>query len=582
MIEDDENIRENILEILTECNLRAIGAKNGRLGIRLAQKVIPDLIICDIMMPELDGYEVLARLRQDPLTAVIPFIFLTALADREHNRKGMELGADDYITKPCKPVELLNAIAVRLNKKTAITNPYTTALKQASQQLNKSLHYDSLTNLPNRVLLKEKFNQTLNYLALNKRNSNSEQLLSILYLSLDRFNRIVEVLGLSQADKLLQVVAERLQTYSSNCQTIARLGTDEFAIIMVTNNQKKFVTEFVEKLLNTLAKPVILENNNQVLITASIGICLYPGDGSELEKMLQLAHKAMNYVKQQGGNSYAFYQPTLKVTSGDRLNLETSLSYALERKEFEIYYQPKVSLKTGKILGAEALLRWFHSEQGVISPLKFIPIAEETNLIIPLGEWVLKTACQQTNSWKKLGFPELQIAVNISGRQFNHSSFYSQVIQILDETDFPAEYLELELTETVLMENLEICNQRLTDFKELGVQIAIDDFGTGYSSLSYLQQFSFDTLKIDKSFIGQLNKNPKAQTITNSIIQMGHQLNLNLVAEGVETKSELDFLCQTDCDAIQGFFFSQPLNVKDFTILLNSKKTLSLPQNVRE
>ncbi|MGA9377676.1 MAG: EAL domain-containing protein, partial [Phormidium sp.] len=294
------------------------------------------------------------------------------------------------------------------------------------------------------------------------------------------------------------------------------------------------------------------------------------------------AHKAMNYVKQQGGNSYAFYQPTLKVTSGDRLNLETSLSYALERKEFEIYYQPKVSLKTGKIVGAEALLRWFHSEQGVISPLKFIPIAEETNLIIPLGEWVLKTACQQTKSWKKLGFPELQIAVNISGRQFNHSSFYSQLVQILDETDFPAEYLELELTETVLMENLEICNQRLTDFKELGVQIAIDDFGTGYSSLSYLQQFSFDTLKIDKSFIGQLNKNPKAQTITNSIIQMGHQLNLNLVAEGVETKSELDFLCQTNCDAIQGFFFSQPLSVKDFTILLKSKKTLSLPQDVRE
>lgn len=577
MIEDDENIRENILEILIGQNLRAIGAKNGRLGIHLARKTIPDLIICDILMPELDGYDVLIELRKDPLTAVIPFIFLTALADRDHNRKGMELGADDYITKPCKPVELLKAIAIRLSKKTAITEVYTTALKQASQQLNKSLHYDSLTNLPNRLLLNEKFTQILNSLALNKRHSNSDRLLSILYLSLDRFNRIVEVLGHSQADKLLQSVAERLQTYSSNCHTIARLSTDEFAIIMVNNNQKKSLIDFVQKLLETLAKPIILEDNTEVLITASMGIYLYGGNDNELDKMLQLAHKAMNYVKQQGGNSFAFYQPTLKVTSSDRLSLETSLSYALERNEFEIYYQPKVSLKTGKIVGAEALLRWFHPEQGVISPLKFIPIAEETNLIIPLGERVLKTACQQTKLWHS-GFPALQIAVNISGRQLSHSNFYSRIVQILKETDFPADYLELELTETALMENLEIAKDRLTVLKELGVQIAIDDFGTGYSSLSYLQQFPFDTLKIDKSFIHQLNKNTKTKTITSSIIQMGQELNLNLVAEGVETKTELDFLSQNNCDEIQGFLFSQPLSVKDFTNLLMSGKTLTLHQ----
>lgn len=582
MIEDDENIRENILEVLIGQNIRAIGAKNGRLGISLAQKIIPDLIICDIMMPELDGYDVLAELRQDPLTAVIPFIFLTALADRDHNRKGMELGADDYITKPCKPVELLKAIAIRLSKKTAITDAYTAALKQASQQLNKSLHYDSLTNLPNRVLFKERFTQILNSLALNKHNYNSEQLISILYLSLDRFNRIVEVLGHSQADKLIQIVAQRLQTYSSNYHTIARLATDEFAIIMITDNQRKIVIEFVQNLLETLAKPVILENNIEILITASIGISLYAGDDSELEKMLQLAHKAMNYVKQQGGNTYAFYQPSLIVTSSDRLNLETSLTYALERKEFEIYYQPKVSLKTGKIVGAEALLRWFHPEQGIISPLKFIPIAEETNLIIPLGEWVLKTACQQTKFWQNLGFPELGIAINISSRQFNHSNFHSRLVEILKETDLAAECLELELTETTLMENLEIGNERLTAFKELGVQIALDDFGTGYSSLSYLQQFPFDTLKIDKSFIHQLNKNAKTKTITSSIINMGHELNLNLVAEGVETKTELEFLCQNNCDEIQGFLFSQPLSVKDFTKLLRSKKTLTWPQNIRE
>lgn len=578
MIEDDENIRENILDILIGENLRAIGAKNGFIGIRLAQKIIPDLIICDIMMPDLDGYNVLAQLRQDPLTAVIPFIFLTALADREHNRKGMELGADDYITKPCKSVELLKAIAIRLSKKTAITDAYTTALKQASQQLNKSLYYDSLTNLPNRLLLKEKFHQIINYLALNKRISTTEQVLSILYISLDRFNRIVEILGYSQADSLLQAVAERLQTYSRNCHTIARLGTDEFAIIMVMDNQKKIVIEFVQNLLVTLGKPIILDNNNEILITASIGISLYPADGSELEKMLQLAHQAMNYVKQHGGNTYAFYQPTLNVTNCDRLTLETSLSHALERNEIEIYYQPKISLKTGKIVGAEALLRWFHPEQGVISPIKFIPIAEETRLIIPLGEWVLKMSCQQTKLWQNSGYPELRIAVNISGLQFKQSNFYSRLVQILKETDFAAKYLELELTETVLIENLEIGNERLTAFQDLGVQIAIDDFGTGYSSLSYLQQFSFDTLKIDKSFIRQLNKNTKTKTITSSIIKMGHELNLNLVAEGVETKTELDFLYQTNCDEIQGFIFSQPLCVQDFTNLLMSRKTLTLPQ----
>ncbi|MBD2185756.1 EAL domain-containing protein [Planktothrix sp. FACHB-1355] len=578
VIEDDELIRANIIDILEAQRFKVIAAKNGRLGISLAQEILPDLILCDVMMPELDGYAVLAGLRQDPLTAVIPFIFLTALADRANTRKGMELGADDYLIKPCKPQELLNAIATRLAKQTIITGVYTTALKQASQQLNKSRKYDSLTELPNRLLLEERFNQIITWNLSHKKQlpAGSKQLISILYLSLDRFEKIVEFLGHSSCDLLLKAVAERLHKCVEESNTIARLNTDEFVIIIATPQTKKGISKIAQTIIDELCKPFLIENNSKLIITVSIGIAFYMCDGDDLEKLLLSSYKAMLKSKENGGNLYTFYRSSFQIITSENLALQTSLGYALEREELEVYYQPKVSLRTGKIVGAEALLRWNHSQLGIISPARFIPIAEETNLIVPIGEWVLKTACQQTKGWHNAGFSDLRIAVNISARQFNQPDLYSRVYQLLIETGLDPKYLELELTESVLMQNTEVSIVRLTAFKALGVQIAIDDFGTGYSSLSYLQQFPFETLKIDKSFIGKVNSDPKTKLITKNIIQMAHDLKLNLVAEGVETQAELNFLYYNDCDEMQGYLFDKPLNVRDFEERLLAGKSLQI------
>lgn len=579
IIEDDSVIRDNILEILEVENFAPIAAENGSIGLHLAQKNIPDLIICDVMMPGLDGYGVLQELRKDPVTAAIPFIFLTALADRADTRKGMELGADDYLTKPCTPQELLNAVSTRLQKHLAITGLYTSALKQVSQELNKLAHYDILTNLPNRMLLQERFDRILQEwqkLGSDPLLKSADRFVPVFCLCIDRFNRIVEILGHSSGDSLIKAVAEQLQSCVDGTETIARLSTDEFAIVLTKALPKQAIGELAKKILVSLDRPFLLEDGNEIVITASIGISLYPRNGSNIGKLLQSANIAMNYAKNRGGNLSEFYRTSFNIGSSDRLALETNLCHALEREELEVYYQPKVSLSTGKIVGAEALLRWHHPEMGTISPDKFIPIAEETNLIVPIGEWVLKTACQQTKYWQKSGFPTLQIAVNLSGRQFDRANLRANIFQILIDTGLEPKYLELELTESILVQEPEVGVVRLTAFKALGIQIAIDDFGTGYSSLSYLHQFPFDTLKIDRCFVGHLTKDEKTKSITTAIIKIAHDLNLKLVAEGVETDEELAFLRENNCDEIQGYLFSRPLNTEGFEKLLLSGKALEL------
>jgi EAL domain-containing protein (putative c-di-GMP-specific phosphodiesterase class I) len=310
-------------------------------------------------------------------------------------------------------------------------------------------------------------------------------------------------------------------------------------------------------------------------MTASIGISIYPQDDRDIGKLLLLANKAVNHARQRGGNIYEFFRSTFNFEFHNHLALESSLSYALERNELQVYYQPRVNISTGNIVGAEALLRWRHPEKGMISPNIFIPIAEETNLIIPIGEWLLKTVCQQTKHWQDLGFTALQIAVNISGRQFNQPNLYPMISQVLIETGLSPKNLELELTESILVEQPEVSMLRLKVFKTLGIQIAIDDFGTGYSSLSYLQRFPFDILKIDRYFISNLTKDKKTKAIATAIIQMARTLNLNLVAEGVENTEELDFLREKKCDEIQGYLFSCPVKASDFQQLLVTGKTLN-------
>jgi len=569
VIEDEEFVRENILELLDAEGFEVIGAENGRIGIDLAQEVRPDLILCDVMMPELDGYSVLTKLRQDPVLATTPFILLTAKAAKADFRQGMELGADDYITKPFTRAELLGAIAIRLKKQAAVQEHYNTELQEAKAQLNYLIHHDSLTKLPNRLSLRERFKQ------VQPQDTDTEKVVAVLCLGLDRFNHIIDPLGHTVGDSLLKAVAERLTTCVGK-DTVARLNTDQFAIILANVDHKKEAGNIAQTILEKLSHTYVLAGQ-EIFITASIGIALYPSDGAEIEQLLAAANTAMTQAKQHGGDQYQLYSAAFNIGSSDRLALQSSLRHALEREELRVYYQPQLNLQTGQIVGAEALVRWQHPERGIVSPNKFVPLAEETGLIVPIGEWVLRTACKQTKAWQDEGFPSLRIAVNLSSRQFSQIDLRRQLVEILMDTGLDPKFIELELTESMLVQNTEVAIRRLNALKSLGVEIAIDDFGTGYSSLSYLQQFPFDILKIDRCFIRDITENPNNAAITRAIIAMAKSLNLKLVAEGVETEAELSFVRQHQCDGMQGYLFSRPVPAEDFRQLLTADKRLPLP-----
>lgn len=570
VIEDEELVRENILELLDAEGLEGIGAENGRIGVDLAREQKPDLILCDVMMPGLDGYGVLSALRQNPGLATIPFIFLTAKAAKADFRQGMELGADDYLTKPFTRAELLGAIATRLRKQAAVQDFYNSELQEAKEQLDYLVYHDSLTGLPNQLSLREQFQQ------VQPTDSDPPKAIAILCLDLDRFNQINDNLGHAFGDLVLQAVAQRLTACVGSENIVARLNADQFAIILATTQHKKEAVQVAQTILESISQTFAL-GGEEIFMTASIGIALYPRDGKEIEQLLNCANKAMVQAKQQGGDQYQLYSAVSTLGSSDRLALQTSLRHALEREELQVYYQPQVNLQTGQIMGTEALVRWQHPERGFVSPARFIPIAEETGLIVAIGEWVLQTACQQTKRWQMAGFPNLRVAVNLSGRQFNQVDLRHKLVRILTETGLHARYLELELTESILVENTEVAIRRLNALKALGVEIAIDDFGTGYSSLSYLQQFPFDTLKIDQCFIRNIMANSSNAAITRAIIQMAKSLNLKLIAEGVETETELSFVAQHQCDGMQGYLFSPPLPAKGFEALLTSGKALPLP-----
>lgn len=572
VIEDEEFVRENILELLNAEGFEGFGAENGYRGIDLAKVQMPDLILCDVMMPGLNGYGVLGALRQDSGMAMIPLIFLTAKSEKADFRQGMQLGADDYITKPFTRAELLGAIATQLQKKAVVEELYHTELQQAKAQVNYLLHNHSLTNLPNRLSLQEQFKQA------KPTTTNNEQLVTVMCVGIDRFNQINNNLGHTIGDLLLKMIAERLTDCVASDDVVAHINDEQFAIILTTIHHKKAAGHFAQIILDRLSQTFRIADQ-EIFITASVGIATDPRNGIEIEQLLNHAHIAMARARQQGGDQYEFYTAAYNIGSCERIALQSHLRYALERQELQVYYQPQVDLKTGEIVGAEALVRWHHPLRGLISPDKFIPIAEETGLIIPISKWVLKTACQQVKLWQNVGFPSLRVAVNLSSRQFSQLDLRYQLVQILMETGLQPEYIELELTESMLVPNVSMAIRRLNALKALGVNLAIDDFGKGYSSLMYLQQFPFDTLKIDRCFIRNITEDANKVAITKAIIAMAKSLNLKLMVEGVETEAELSFVCQHQCDGMQGYLFSRPVPSHDFYQLLITSKRLLLPMS---
>lgn len=569
-IEDEAFIRDSIVELLNAEGYNAIGAENGVVGVRLARQRHPDLILCDVMMPELDGYGVLESLQDDPDTVDIPFIFLTARSERANVRFGMELGADDYLPKPCSPEELLRAVSSRLKKQSAQRQRRESELQQLATQLNDLIERDSLTQLPTRLTLRDWFDR---HVAANG-NGNANLQVPVLCVDLDRFNRINENLGYDSGDRLLQAAADRLVRMTGDRTMVARLSADEFAIILAPVHQDDTAISTARSSIERLSQPFTLDER-EVFITASAGIALYPRDGQDVDRLIQRAKKAMDRAKQQGGDRCELYAASLDTGSADTLTLEAELRHAIEREELEVYYQPKVSLETGKIIGTEALLRWFHPERGSISPAQFIPVAEASGLVQVLGEWVLETACRQTRAWQQAGLGQLRVAVNLSARQFEQPDLPQRLLRVLHETRLEPQWLELELTESMLVRDVEAAIRRLRTLKALGVSVAIDDFGTGYSSLSYLQQFPFDILKIDRAFVRNLSVDAKNQAIATAILQMARQLELTTVAEGVEEAIELEFLRQRRCDEMQGYFFSRPLPSSEFERSIQTGKSLN-------
>ncbi len=448
-----------------------------------------------------------------------------------------------------------------------IQNDVTLAMQHQSV-LKYQANHDALTGLPNRNLLNQRLRQSIS--AAQRKSS----LLALVFVDLDHFKLINDSLGHEVGDLVLKSIAERMKTCLRETDTAARPGGDEFVLILMGEESTDSVTAVIRRILAEIAQPIPFEGR-ELYVTCSIGISIYRQDGEDIGTLLRNADTAMYYAKERGRNNFQFFNSVMNQRVHERFMLESNLRQAIVENRLALNYQPQIDIKSGRMIGMEALLRWHHPELGLISPTKFIPIAEESNLIISIGEWVLRTACLQNKRWQDAGLPCMTMAVNLSARQFRQDKLAQTVAIVLAETGLEAQYLELELTESLALEDLPKFMQTLNQLKALGLQLTIDDFGTGYSSLSYLKHFPLDRLKIDMSLVHDIVSNRGDAAISSTIITLGHNLGLKVLAEGVETREQLVFLSAQGCDEIQGFFFSEPLSTARLEKLLKGPADVS-------
>jgi diguanylate cyclase (GGDEF)-like protein/PAS domain S-box-containing protein len=679
VVDDDMMMRLLARETLEQAGFRVEEAEDGEAAVSAFQALRPDVVMLDVLMPVLDGFDTCAALRRLDGGMHVPILMMTGLDDTDSINRVYEVGATDFITKPiawpmlghrvnyvlranrafvdltqsqarltnaqriaqlghwewdirtdhvqrsdevCRILGLTpqqmapahaaftslihpqdrriveDAVYAALHRQQPFsidfrivqpdgatrivheqaevvydaagnatrmqgTTQDITERKRAEEQIQQLALYDSLTGLPNRHLFKEQLTRAV------ARAERTGELVVMLSLDLDRFKRINDTLGHEVGDLLLKETAARLncsvrqtdyvtrRDSDARNHCIARQGGDEFSVLLTDLSQAQGAAKVAQRILDVISEPFRF-GDNEIVIGASIGIAVYPLDGADCDTLLKNADAAKSYAKEHGKNTYEYYDQNMNASAVQKLTLESSLRRALERNEFSLFYQPKIDVNSRSIVGVEALIRWHHPERGLVSPAEFIPVAEETGLIIPIGEWVLRTACAQIRAWLDAGITPVPIAINLSATQFHQQNICELVTAALRDYRVAADMLEIEITESAAMQNAQATSATLHRLKAIGVSIAIDDFGTGYSSLSYLKRFPIDSLKIDRSFVTELPGNQDDASIAQAVITMGHALRLKIVAEGVETEAQLDFLAANFCDEMQGYYFARP------------------------
>jgi len=691
VVEDDAAARLMTRSTLELANFVVDEAETGEAALKLFAEKHHDVILLDVHLPGLNGFNICQQIRSTPYGKFTPIVMITGVDDIDSIEKAYNIGATDFIIKPvnwtilghrvhyiiraqqsfddlhvsrmrlinAKNVagiadwewdikhqrinwsqELLNLLAVQHielsndhrailefvapddyeNVDTALDKLFKehvnfdleykiicpdnsvryiqenaqvikdqegnitsiigtlqdiTNRKLAEEEVKYLAYFDSLTGLPNRASFSEHLDQSLKKAKRNQTNA------AVLFLDLDNFKRVNDSLGHSAGDKLLKIVAKRLLSSLRDCdvlgrdheefmQPVARLGGDEFTVLLDNNISAENAQKVAARIIKTLNEPVTIDQQ-EVPLSVSIGIAIYPEDGADTMNLLKNADTAMYHSKEKGKNTFCFYDKKMNELSLKRLHLERDLQKALDNDEFMVLFQPKIDIESQNIIGSEALIRWQHPELGFILPDTFISLAEETNLIVDLGTWILNKACAATKSWHDYGFSDIHVAVNLSARQLQDKNLVTLVKQALLDSGLPDKHLELELTEGMIMENGPETMQQLHELKATGVKLAVDDFGTGYSSLRYLSQFPLDTLKIDKSFVTNLPNNKTEAAITEAIIALAHSLKLSVVAEGVENEAQYEYLKMNKCDVVQGFYFSKPLGAEEMLMRLKQQ-----------
>jgi len=505
-----------------------------------------DLILLDLSLPDSRGLVTFSCMHES--CSDTPIVLLTGLDDETLAMQAMKQGAQDYLVKGRVDTNaLIRSIRYAIERQRLLVD--TEKAREVQQHL---AYHDVLTSLPNRLLFYDRLEQALVHA---KRYSGQ---LAVIFLDLDGFKQVNDSKGHLAGDRLLQLVGNRLKGSMRESDTIARLGGDEFTILLKGIKNPDDVTRAVQKVLSLISKPFMVDDT-VVAITSSIGVSVYPNDGTDSETLMQRADIAMYRAKGQGRGTFSLFNLAVPNVSDERVSMESGLRSALDAGQLTLHYQPQICLRSGKVTAVECLLRWTHPELGVVAPSDFIPVAEETGLIVPIGEWVLRAACSQVRQWRDSGYPQVPVAVNLSARQFRELSLLEMVEEVLDESALDPNALILEITESNAMQDVDYTVSTLDVFKEMGVQVALDDFGTGYSSLSYLRRLPIDLLKIDKAFIQGVPNNSDDSSIVAAIIALTQSLGLTVIAEGIEQETQFEFLRSVDCDQMQGYYFSRPL-----------------------